>query len=169
VFWSPEVKVGEQAAFQITLTAPSSITISSIPFSHATIHFSDDVSPIVVEHENLEVEDEVGIVKLGNIDPSVSDREAVRGNLRWQPGGSIVFTGTMSSEVPTVLKVIMFLQHSANCSCIDSMIGHISCPDNPRKWLESRCPRWSTEKPIAVTFGTKMVKFSVTFAVRSRS
>ncbi|KAF8963658.1 Gryzun, putative trafficking through golgi-domain-containing protein [Flammula alnicola] len=105
VFWSPEVKVGEHAAFQLSLMAPSSITIASVPFSRLAIHFAHHESPIIVEHEPSEIESTVSVVNLGHIKHSDSNQPVFKANLRWQRGSVIVFTGSMSSEVPAVLKV----------------------------------------------------------------
>ncbi|KAF9560978.1 hypothetical protein CPC08DRAFT_817945 [Agrocybe pediades] len=145
VFWSPEVKVDEQAAFQLTLTTPSSITISSIPFSRATIHFSDDLTPVVVEHEPSESKDDVEIVKLGYVDPSVSERQSVKGNLRWQPGGSVVFMGAMSSEFPSILKVTSIVL------TIEENGWKVDVPVDPRRRRSASplAPKWLTsESPL---------------------
>ncbi|KDR75635.1 hypothetical protein GALMADRAFT_268205 [Galerina marginata CBS 339.88] len=105
VFWSSEVKVGEQAAFQLTLTAPSSITISSIPFSKITFLFSEGIPPVTVEHEPSDSADAVKVVDLGHVTSSETGQPTIKGNLCWQPGSTVVFTGSMSSENPSVLKV----------------------------------------------------------------
>lgn len=106
VFWSPEVKVGEQGAFQMSLTAPKSNTISSIPFTQLTLHFSEDFSPITLEHEASDAESTVQKVDLGLITTNESE-DTIKANLRWRPGQTIVFAGLMKSEVPTVLKVCL--------------------------------------------------------------
>lgn len=97
--------MGEQAAFQLTLTAPSSVTIGSLPFSRVAIHFANRETPVIVEHEPLDNGahiGSVGFVKLGQID----ETELVcKTNLRWQLGSTLVFAGSISSQIPSVLKV----------------------------------------------------------------
>lgn len=104
-FWSSEVKVGEQAAFQLRLTAPSSVTIASMPFASIAIHFSNQTSPIIVEHESSDSESNVRVVDLGHISQSDNDQPSVKADLRWQTGATIIFKGSMSTELPSVLKV----------------------------------------------------------------
>jgi hypothetical protein len=97
--------VGELAAFQLTLTAPKSVTIGSLPFSRVAIHFANREAPVIVEHEPSDDGahiGSVGFVKLGEID----DTELVcKANLRWQLGSTLVIAGSISSRIPTVLKV----------------------------------------------------------------
>ena len=95
--------MGEPAAFQLTMTAPTSISIAMIPFSRLTIHLSNDSSPIVVYHAPSDVQLPIQRVDIGHI--TGQDRPEVIGNLRWQPEGTMIFTGLISSEVPLVLKV----------------------------------------------------------------
>lgn len=105
VFWSREVKVDEEAAFQFTMIAPTAITLSSIPFSRITFNFSESVPPIVVDHEPSDTDEEVKVVKLGHVSSPSSSRTAVKANLLWLPGSTTVFTGTVSSSEPSELKV----------------------------------------------------------------
>ena len=95
--------MGEPAAFQLTLTAPSSISIALIPFSRLTLHLSNDSSPIVVHHAPSDVQLPIQRVVIGHA--TGQDPLNVIANLRWLPEGTIVFTGSISSEVPLVLKV----------------------------------------------------------------
>ena len=104
-FWSSEVKVGEQAAFQLKLTAPSSVTIASVPFASIAIHFSNHTSPVIVEHEPSDSESNVRAVDLGHIAQLDNVKPNVKADLRWQPGATIIFKGSMSTELPSVLKV----------------------------------------------------------------
>ncbi|TFK44945.1 Gryzun, putative trafficking through golgi-domain-containing protein [Crucibulum laeve] len=111
-FWSSEVKVNEPAAFQLCLTAPASVIISSIPFSSLQIHFFDDEEPVVIHHAPSEAEPSTSAstspsiqrVDLGTISTAVEPQE-VQANLRWQPRSIVVFTGMMTSDVPAVLRV----------------------------------------------------------------
>ncbi|KAJ7686580.1 Gryzun, putative trafficking through golgi-domain-containing protein [Mycena rosella] len=104
VFWTSEVKVGEPAAFQLCLTAPTHTTTASLPFSSLQIHFSGKLPPIVVQHVSESAPPPVQRVDLGHIS-STGVAGSTVANLRWQPGASIVFTGTVSSEVPASLRV----------------------------------------------------------------
>jgi hypothetical protein len=102
VFWSSEVKVGEPAAFQLTMTAPISISIALIPFSRLTLHLSND-STIIVHHAPSDVQLLIQRVVIGHA--TGQEPLNVAANLRWQPEGTMIFTGSISSEVPIVLKV----------------------------------------------------------------
>lgn len=104
IFWTPEIKVEEQVAFQLALTAPSSVSIASIPFSRVAIFFGEGTSPIYVEHEPSDKK-EVHVVRLGHVIPTTDTRPVIKANLRWHKGDSIIFAGSLSSEVPKVLKV----------------------------------------------------------------
>ncbi|KAJ6589938.1 Gryzun, putative trafficking through golgi-domain-containing protein [Mycena vulgaris] len=103
VFWTAEVKVGEPAAFQLCLTAPTNTTISSLPFSSLEIHFSGKLPPITVQHVAESAPPVVQRVDLGYL--SSSDAGSSVANLRWQPGASVVFTGTLSSDIPASYKI----------------------------------------------------------------
>ncbi|KAJ6631526.1 Gryzun, putative trafficking through golgi-domain-containing protein [Mycena sp. CBHHK59/15] len=106
VFWAPEVRVREPAAFQLSLAAPTNTTISSLPFASLEIQFSGHLPSIVVRHVSAEsaVPSTVQRIDLGRISPSGATGSLVA-NLRWQPGASIVLTGTLSSDVPTSFKI----------------------------------------------------------------
>jgi hypothetical protein len=95
--------VGEPAAFQLTMTAPTSISIALIPFTRLTLHLSNDSSPIVVHHVQSDVQLPIQRVVIGHV-TGQEPLDAIA-NLRWQPEGTIIFTGSISSEVPLVLKV----------------------------------------------------------------
>ena len=112
VFWSPEVKVGDPAVYQLTLSAPSHLYIFSLPFISISIHFDDDMPPIMVVHKPHDDGSEaprVQRVELGQMDLSAdSTRDAAReveAVLRWKPGSTIVFTGSLVSAVPATLTV----------------------------------------------------------------
>ncbi|KAJ7647712.1 Gryzun, putative trafficking through golgi-domain-containing protein [Roridomyces roridus] len=104
VFWVAEVKVGEPAAFQLCLTAPTSATIASLPFVSLNIQFSGNLPSITVRHVSDTASSSVQRIDLGHISPSVTEPCAT-GNLRWKAGESIVFTGTLSSDIPTSSKI----------------------------------------------------------------
>ena len=94
--------MGEPAAFQLTMTAPTSISIALIPFSRLTLHLSND-SFIIVHHAPSEVQLPFQRVVIGHT--TGEEPLDVVANLRWQPEGTIIFTGSISSEVPVLLKV----------------------------------------------------------------
>lgn len=108
IFWTPEINVGESSAFQISLAAPTCRTIKSIPFSSLAVFIQDRVSPLIIHHSPSDADPHLlGVVNLGHISPSDDDDlEGSRtADLCWTPGSTIVFRGTMSSDVPSVLKV----------------------------------------------------------------
>ncbi|KAJ7270064.1 Gryzun, putative trafficking through golgi-domain-containing protein [Mycena haematopus] len=106
VFWTSEVKVGELAAFQLCLTAPTNATVSSLPFSSLDILLSGNLPPVTVRHSSEESHAPfVQRVDLGHISTSGTTGSSVA-NFRWQPGASIVFTGTLSSDTPASFKIL---------------------------------------------------------------
>ncbi|KAJ7287102.1 Gryzun, putative trafficking through golgi-domain-containing protein [Mycena rebaudengoi] len=113
VFWSPEIKVGEPAAFQLSLGSPANATISSLPFASLEIHFSGDLPPIVVNHVAAETVLPHSVQRIDVGDLSLSRTSApLTASLRWQPGASTIFTGNLFSDVPAsfkVLKVVLTL------------------------------------------------------------
>jgi len=76
-----------------------------MPFASIAIHFSNRVSPVIVEHESSDSESNVRAVDLGHIAQLDNDKSNVKADLRWQPGATIIFKGSMSTELPSVLKV----------------------------------------------------------------
>jgi len=109
VFWAPEVKVGEAAAFQLSLTAPSTVDISVLPISSLAIHFTEDFTPLIVRHVASDTGPETPIrrVDLGHLSALGDKREDIQADLRWNLGSKIVFAGTISSDAPTVMNVRM--------------------------------------------------------------
>ncbi|KAL0578934.1 hypothetical protein V5O48_003082 [Marasmius crinis-equi] len=106
VFWKPEVRVGELAGFQLSLAAPTNTSIRSLPFSALEIYMKEDNSPIVIRHADSDAEEGLMLqrVDLGHVDEARGER-SVEASLRWRPGGTIIFTGTMSSNIPTQLTL----------------------------------------------------------------
>jgi hypothetical protein len=106
VFWSPEVQVGEQSAFQISLTAPPDVTISSLPFTELTVFLGGGVKPVLIKHVPSDHVGRVRKVGIGHIDPQDEDnRPEAEACLRWEPGDVVVFAGTILSPVPCSFKV----------------------------------------------------------------
>lgn len=113
VFWTPEISVCELAPFQLSLTAPANTPISALPFSSLAVHFSHRDSPIIIRHRNSEAATYAGFqrVDLGHI----SDvHEEFTADIRWQPGSSLIVSGTLSSNVPAILKVCGYESPKSN-------------------------------------------------------
>jgi len=104
IFWSSEAFVDERVAFQLSLTAPSDIVISALPFSSLEIYFSHKEEPLMVYHKtDAASTGKVERVDLGDLSlENISESEAY---LRWEKGSTIVFVGTVSSDVPLALTV----------------------------------------------------------------
>ena len=108
VFWKPEVRVGEEAAFQITLAAPAGATISELPIHSVSISFSEGYMPIIIHHDEYEsAESEpVRLVPLGQVRGEKTVEVRVR--LRWRPGDQVILTGTIALDMPGVFSVGVF-------------------------------------------------------------
>lgn len=113
VFWNLEVTVGESAAFQLTLRCPPPGSLSALTFTELSIQFSGDIPPVTVRHsDSAAVGGEIPLVQkvdLGNIvsdagEPAGQGKE-VEAYLRWRAGSSIVFAGSLTSDVTTIMTV----------------------------------------------------------------
>ena len=135
VFWSSSIDIGEFSAFQVALAAPPNVPISKLPFSSLSVHFTEGLSPITIQHsvpehegaDESEDEDQdenqnmdqnesqdaplVQRVHLGDLhahepnEGSSKSHDNFQANLRWRPGSSIVLTGSLGSGVPGTLTV----------------------------------------------------------------
>jgi len=111
VFWKSEAEVNERVAFQFSLTAPSNVSLSSLPFVSLSLYFSHNPEPLVVWHcpsAPAVVRGGVLRVELGDVPAESQDNTPVpevQANLRWEQGSKIIFTGCLASDVPTTLKV----------------------------------------------------------------
>ena len=110
VFWEPEVDVGVLAPFQVLLSSLPHVSLSSIPFTSLAFHFNVDVPPVVVKHVQEDPDAKIPFVQrfdLGeiNISPAPAEPKEVEGVLRWGPGSTIVFTGSVASDLPVHLSV----------------------------------------------------------------
>jgi len=107
VFWSPSVKVGDMAAFQVSLTAPSSISVSSIPFVSATIYLEDG-PPIIVRHsaDKKQSTNAVQWHDAGEISMSSRDPVEIGIVLQWNLGDVLIVSGRIISDKPIELKVL---------------------------------------------------------------
>ncbi|KAF8633400.1 hypothetical protein AX17_004571 [Amanita inopinata Kibby_2008] len=121
VFWHQEVYVGEPAAFQISLGAPKTVTLASVPFSSLEIYISETDKPIMVRHAEADDTDKTSIaliqkIDLGDINHSKENPGEVEANLRWKPGNVLIFCGTLRSDNPTsirVVRLVLTIMHRA--------------------------------------------------------
>lgn len=108
VFWSNAVFVEEPVAFQLSLTAPSDVSISSLPFSSLAIYFSHKEEPIIVHHSADAVDGaKIRRVDLGDLPLAIAT--TAQGYLRWEKAATIVFVGKVSSDSPVTLAVCLRL------------------------------------------------------------
>ncbi|KJA28858.1 hypothetical protein HYPSUDRAFT_33253 [Hypholoma sublateritium FD-334 SS-4] len=151
VFWAPDAKVGEQAAFQVTLTAPKAATVGALPFARVAIYFSGRDAPVVVEHAPPDAEGDAGqsgavnVVQLGALALDDSDVCApIKADLRWPLGGAAVFLGSIAASAPTVLKVTSIVVTIEENQWVVEMpfepCTTRSVADAPSKWLSSIDP-----------------------------
>ncbi|KAF8271123.1 Foie gras liver health family 1-domain-containing protein [Lactarius quietus] len=104
VFWSSLAFVEESVAFQLSLTAPGNVSISALPFSSLAIYFSHKEEPVIVHHNADAVDGaKIQCVDLGDL--SLEIATTAQGCLRWEKAATIVFVGSVSSEVPATLAV----------------------------------------------------------------
>jgi len=108
VFWSSSVKVGDVAAFQVSLTAPNSISVSSIPFIFATIYLEDG-PPFIVRHSTDKKKDTSAVQwhDAGEISMSSRDPVEIGVVLQWNLGDVLIISGRIISDKPTELKVLL--------------------------------------------------------------
>jgi len=109
IFWSSEAFVDERVAFQLSLTAPNDVVISALPFSSLAIYFSHKEQPIIVHHNvSATSASKFQRVDLGDVPLEIAaERE---GCLRWEKGATILFVGTVSSDVPLKVTVCSYRQ-----------------------------------------------------------
>ncbi|TFY76432.1 hypothetical protein EWM64_g7579, partial [Hericium alpestre] len=109
IFWKAEAAVNERVAFQISLTLPSHISLSSLPFTSLAVYFSHREEPVIVHHEKDAAElstQEVDVQRadIGDVsEDAEDDTKELLARLRWEKGSTIVLAGTVSSEKPTTL------------------------------------------------------------------
>lgn len=104
--------------------------MSSIPISSVEIHFSQVSNPLVVHHQadeqgSLEEAHSLLALDLGLIDVESESFPEVKANLRWQPGKTLLLTGSLVSRKPVTLGVRRHLilisvhKHTTDCSSTD--------------------------------------------------
>lgn len=125
-FWETDVYVGQPATFQLAISMPGNIALSSLSFVSVSVFFSDGVlTPLVVHHSDdaPDSDKKVRRVVLGDVSHYLYDNVPVEGGvegnvqayLRWGSGVSIVFMGTLQLEVPGILKltkVVLTVKHN---------------------------------------------------------
>ncbi|KAH7928708.1 hypothetical protein BV22DRAFT_1004322 [Leucogyrophana mollusca] len=104
LFWKSEVRVGEDAAFQLSLIAPTNTVISSLPIDSITVRFTEEYAPVIIQHTPASTQDRVRLVQVGRLEHEDEDME-IEADLRLKPGDRLIVSGTMSSEIPRLLKV----------------------------------------------------------------
>ena len=108
VFWRSDVLVGEPVAFQLSVTSRTALSLRSLTFTSLVIHMSGEMPTLIVRNSAVDPFAEllpVQHVDLGHITPQDGDDRDVEGPLRFGVGGTIVFCGTVSCEVPATVKV----------------------------------------------------------------
>ncbi|KAF8119758.1 Gryzun, putative trafficking through golgi-domain-containing protein [Boletus edulis] len=146
VFWKPEVRVGEGAAFQISLTAPSDAVIPDLPIHSISILFSEGCRPITIYHDASAQPDPVRLVPLGQVRGEKPIEVQV--HLRWRAGDQVVLTGTLASDVPGIFSV------SSIVVTLKEGSWTIEVPHEPCASRESilAVPRWlSSVQPVTFT------------------
>lgn len=153
-FWETEVYVDQPTTFQLTISMPGNIALSSLSFVSVSVFFSDDVlTPLVIHHsdDTPDSDKKVRRVVLGDVSQYLFDNGPVEGDseeifqayLRWGSGVSIVFMGNLQSEVPGILKltkVILSVKH--NSWWIELPIKLNELQNYGDKTLET--PKWLT-------------------------
>lgn len=153
-FWETDIYVGQPTAFQLSVSMPGNIALSSLSFVSVSIYFSDDtLTPLVIHHsEDAPNSDKKARkVILGDVSRYLFDIDSPAGGvednhqayLRWGSGVSIVFTGTLQLEVPGILKlakVVLTVKH--NSWWIELPIELNGLQNYGDKTLET--PRWLT-------------------------
>ncbi len=114
VFWEPEVDVGEPVPYQLLLTSHAHVSLSSIPFTSLAIHFNTDIPPIIVRHSEDDPDANIPAVQrihMGDLvmSPVPIEPKEVEGALRWGAGTTIVFAGSVLSNLPTHISVSVYI------------------------------------------------------------
>ncbi|PIL33423.1 hypothetical protein GSI_04045 [Ganoderma sinense ZZ0214-1] len=144
VFWEPEVDVGVLAPFQILLSSLPHVSLSSIPFTSLAVHFHGDVPSVIVKHAQADLDAEVPSVQrfdLGEItvSPATKEPRELEAVLQWGPGSTIVFTGSVSSDLPmhvSVAKLVLTIKERS------WWIEMPIVPEASRPDLSLTAPKW---------------------------
>lgn len=146
VFWTPEVRVGEEAGFQLSLATPTNMDLSALPIDSVTITFSNGYYPVVLQHspptDDQVADTAVRLVKVGKLVPEDEDEEPeeISADLRWKPGERLVVSGSISSEAPGLLTVVSITVVIAQNGWTIEM-PHEPCVSHE---ISTLVPRWLT-------------------------
>ncbi|KAL6305207.1 Gryzun, putative trafficking through golgi-domain-containing protein [Sparassis latifolia] len=149
VFWKHDVNVGEAAAFQLSLSSRPGVPMSSLPWTSLKIHFSSHIPPITVRHSRAGQGEKVPPtceVALGHIIATESkiDGKEVDGVLQWGPGTTTIFAGSVSSDVPTNVKISKLALTMKEGAWSIEVPLHLVDPSlvdlSPSRWLTSLDP-----------------------------
>ncbi|KZT72294.1 hypothetical protein DAEQUDRAFT_722961 [Daedalea quercina L-15889] len=176
VFWRSEVLVGEPVAFQLSLSSKDTVSLRALTFSSLAIHMSGDMPPITIRNPSADPAADLPLVQkvdLGHITPGDGDSRETEGSLRWGIGGTIVYCGTVSCEVPATIKierlVLMMREGSWNLQIplqpSNSRRGEAPYPQwlsnfNPPAYIPVRRDQYSS---VAVRHRPHKVEVSVTY------
>ncbi|TFK50937.1 hypothetical protein OE88DRAFT_1726063 [Heliocybe sulcata] len=112
IFWKSEATVGEEVAFQVSLTAPSDISLASVPFTSIAVFLSDENAAVIVQHVDTDGGEservsriDLGAVPLPDETGSSNSTKEVSGSLRWGAGDTLVLSGLIKASAPSVVKV----------------------------------------------------------------
>jgi trafficking protein particle complex subunit 11 len=145
--------VGQTASFQLCLSARSGVALSTFCFSSLAIYFYDESStPLIVRNSSSGGSNipskAVQRIDLGDVSAFLAaskgdsetgvDRPTIETNLQWHAGSSIVFAGTMSSNVPIIMKVCRSVFSACICGSTDFHQGNESCSYVERRELVDR-------------------------------
>lgn len=107
MFWRGDVTVGDSAPFQISISAPTDISLANVTFGSLRIEIGGERGlDFIIDH--LEAADTplTDFISLGDVvwrgKPEPVHATA---DLRWQKGGTKVLNGTIVSDLPRELKV----------------------------------------------------------------
>ena len=126
-FWESDIYVGQPTAFQLSVSMPENIGISSLSFVSVSIYFSDDaLAPLVIHHSDdaPDSDKKVRMVALGDVSrylfviggPVEGVEGSLQAYLRWGSGVSIAFTGALQLDIPGILKltkVVLTVKHNS--------------------------------------------------------
>lgn len=164
VFWRPEVQVGEAVAFQLSLSAPSDVSIFALPVTSLKIHFMDGLGQLSIAHQAASEElasHHIQLIDVGHVHLGGEAPNEVRADLRWTTRSKVVFSGTVILEKPGTIKVSMktcrvliilkrdFDRYPVLCWACRRMAGISRFHSTPlayakaRYWCPSGCGPWS--------------------------
>ncbi|KAL5512612.1 hypothetical protein ACEPAG_3265 [Sanghuangporus baumii] len=148
IFWTPEIKLGEQVAFQISFNVSPNVVLSGLPIRSLRLYTSDGRPLIKMCHNNERSEESetISCIDVGHLALPLSSEKIVESALTFPSGRTIVLIGTLSSEVPQEIKF------SKAELCISEGAWKIEVPFvlSHRRDVPSMNPKWlisSSGKP----------------------